>query len=90
VQEQPEGPRRETPRRVQRGWRLTPGQVLWIVILVLVLVFALVNFQEAKIDLVFGQLTMPLFFAIAVPALVGFVAGALFQRHRTRRRRDTS
>jgi len=55
-------------------------------VLVLILVFALVNLEDAKIDLVVDQVTLPIFFVIAVPALIGFVAGLLFQHYRERRR----
>jgi uncharacterized integral membrane protein len=83
VQEQSDGGKRIEPR-----WRVTAREVIGIVILVLVLVFALVNLEDAKIDFVVDQVTMPILFVIAVPALVGFVAGVLVQHHRSKRRRD--
>jgi uncharacterized integral membrane protein len=86
VQEPPEGPKREGPKRVEPGWRPTAREVLGVLVLVLILVFALVNLEDAKIDLVVDQVTLPIFFVIAVPALIGFVAGLLFQHHRERRR----
>ena len=84
--EPPEGPKREGPKPVEPGWRPTAREVFGVLVLVLVLVFALVNLEDAKIDLVFGQVTLPIFFVIAVPALVGFVVGLLFQHRRERRR----
>jgi uncharacterized integral membrane protein len=86
VQEPPEGPKREGPKRVEPGWRPTAREVLGVLVLVLILVFALVNLEDAKIDLVVDQVTLPIFFVIAVPALIGFVAGLLFQHYRERRR----
>ena len=50
------------------------------VVAVVVLVFALVNLESATIDLIVGQVTMPVFFVIAVPAALGFGMGVLVQR----------
>ena len=86
MQEPPEGPKREGPKRVEPGWRPTAREVLGVLVLVLILVFALVNLEDAPIDLVVGQVTLPIFFVIAVPALIGFVIGLLFQHRRERRR----
>jgi uncharacterized integral membrane protein len=76
----------EGPKRVDPGWRPSAREVVGVLVLVVILVFALVNLEDAPIDLVFGQVTLPIFFVIAVPALVGFIAGLLFQHHRERRR----
>lgn len=73
--------------RIDEPWRPSAREVIGVIVVVVVLVFALVNLEDAKIDLVFGQVTMPIFFVIAVPALLGFVAGMLFMRYRARRRR---
>ena len=86
MQEPAEGPKREGPKRVDPGWRPTAREVFGVLVLVLILVFALVNLEDAKIDFVYNQVTLPLFFVIAVPALIGFVAGLLFQHRRERRR----
>jgi uncharacterized integral membrane protein len=86
VQEPPAGPKREGPKRVDPGWRPNAREVFGVVVLVLILVFALVNLEDAKIDLIFGEVTLPIFFVIAVPALVGFIAGLFFQHRRERRR----
>jgi uncharacterized integral membrane protein len=81
VQEPP-----ERPKRVEAEWRPTARLTFGILVLVLVLVFAFVNLEDAQIDFVVDQVTIPIFFVITVPALIGFVAGVLFQRHRARRR----
>ncbi len=75
-------------QRVDPGWRPTFREVLALVVLVLIMVFALVNLEDAKIDFVVDQVTIPIFFVIAVPALIGFIAGVFFQARRTKRRRD--
>ena len=78
----------EGPKRVEPGWRPSVREVLAILIVVLILVFALVNLEDAKIDFVFGQVTIPIFFVILVPGLVGFLGGLIFQHYRERRDRD--
>jgi uncharacterized integral membrane protein len=69
-------------------WRPSAREVVAIVILVLVLVFALVNTETTSIDFVFAQVTTPVFFVIAFPALLGFIAGLIVQRRRLRQRRS--
>jgi len=68
-------------------WRPSSREVGAFIVVLVVLVFAVANFQDVKIDLVFGSVTMPLFFVITVPALLGFGVGMLVQRRRGRRRR---
>jgi uncharacterized integral membrane protein len=86
VQEPPEGANRG-PQRVEPGWRPSAREVFAVLVVVLILVFALVNLEDAKIDFVFGDVTIPIFFVIAVPGLIGFIAGLLFQHRRERRNR---
>ena len=85
----PERPASGTPARSEPRprWRPSSRQVIAAIILVLILVFALVNLEHVRVDLVFGQLTTQVFFVIAVPALLGFLAGLIVQRQRDRRRR---
>ena len=72
--------------RIPEPWRPSGRQIFGSVVLVVLLVFAFVNLEQAQIDLVFTQVTIPIFFVIAVPALLGFAVGMLFQRHKDRRR----
>jgi uncharacterized integral membrane protein len=72
--------------RTPAPWRPNGRQIFGIIVLVLLLVFAFVNLEKAKIDFVFTQVTIPIFFVIAVPALLGFALGMFFQRHQDRRR----
>jgi uncharacterized integral membrane protein len=88
VAEPAESPKSEGPKRVEPGWRPTAREILAVLVVVLILVFALINLEDAKIDFVFGQVTIPIFFVIAVPALIGFVSGLIFQHYRERRHRD--
>ena len=80
-----EGPK--GPKRVEPGWRPTAREILAVLVVVVILVFALVNLEDAKIDFVFAQVTIPIFFVIAVPALIGFVSGLIFQHYLERRHR---
>jgi uncharacterized integral membrane protein len=88
TQEQPEAGREARVQRVQPApaWRPSGRQVTAAVLLVVVLVFALANLEDASIDFVFDQVRTPVVFVIAVPALLGFLAGLIVQRHRDRRR----
>ena len=45
------------------------------------------NLEGPRLDFVFDQVTIPVFFVIAVPAFLGFGAGMLVQHHRARQRR---
>ena len=71
----------------QPGWRPSGRLIFAMVLVAIVLIFALVNLEKAKIDFVFGQVTLPVFFVIAIPAFLGFGAGELVSHHRTSRRR---
>jgi uncharacterized integral membrane protein len=66
-------------------WRPSAREVATFIVVVLVLVFALVNWEDADIDFVFGHVTVPVFFVIAIPSLVAFGAGMFFQHRRSRR-----
>jgi uncharacterized integral membrane protein len=68
-------------------WRPSGRQVVGSIVVVLLLVFAFVNLEDATIDFVFTQVQVPVFFVITVPALLGFAAGLLFRGHQDRRRR---
>ncbi|HEY6316513.1 MAG TPA: hypothetical protein VI462_01340 [Acidimicrobiia bacterium] len=79
--EDPAGQAAAEPRRVS-------GRLIFAMVLVaIVLVFALVNLEDARVDFVFGQVTLPVFFVIAIPAFLGFGAGELVSHHRVTRRR---
>jgi uncharacterized integral membrane protein len=80
-----EEPKGTTPARP--SWRPSGREIGAFVLIILVLVFALVNWEQQKIHLVFGDVEMPIFFVIAFPALIAFGAGMFFQRQRLRRRR---
>ena len=75
-----------TVQRVEPSWRPTARQVIAILILIIILVFALVNLQRTIIDFVFDQVTIPVFFVIAFPALAGFIAGLIVQHRREQQR----
>jgi uncharacterized integral membrane protein len=71
----------------EHGWRPSGRLVFAMVLVALVLIFALVNLEDARIDFVFGDVTLPVFFVIAIPAFLGFGAGELVSHHRVARRR---
>ncbi|HEV2993600.1 MAG TPA: LapA family protein [Acidimicrobiia bacterium] len=80
--EHPAGSAAAEPR-----WRPSGRLVFAFVLVAIVLIFALVNLEDARIDFVFGEVTLPVFFVIAIPAFLGFGAGELVSHHRTKARR---
>jgi uncharacterized integral membrane protein len=47
----------------------------------LIVLFAVLNLDDAKIDFLVDSVQIPLVFVIAACALIGFLAGYLFARH---------
>jgi len=77
----------EEPRGSRAGARsFTVREIGVFVLIVLVLVFALANWEQTQIHFIFFKVETPVFFVIAIPALIAFAAGMLFQRRRSRRR----
>lgn len=68
-----------------QGNKLTGHQIAAIVIGAFVVLFAVLNFQKTRVDLLFSSVSMPLFFVIAVCGALGFGAGFLVARHRARK-----
>ena len=71
----------DTHHAAATGWRPSPRQIGGIALIVVIVVFALLNFADAEVDLLFTTVTMPLVSVIAACALIGFGAGYLFARH---------
>jgi uncharacterized integral membrane protein len=67
--------------KTDKGRQLKPSQIAMLALLGIVVLFALLNLDEAKIDLLFTSLRMPVVFVIAVSALIGFGVGYLLARH---------
>jgi uncharacterized integral membrane protein len=63
------------------GWRPSGRQVVAGIGILIVLIFAIANLEDASIDFVVGDVTLPLFFVIVGSALLGAIAGWLFSRH---------
>lgn len=75
---------RSQPSAERQPRSFTTRQVIGIVVLLLVLIFALVNLEQVTVDFVVTQVTVPVFFVVTVPAMLGFAAGMLFGRGRSR------
>ncbi len=60
--------------------------IVGIGIIAALVLFALLNVQEIKIDLLVGSIRARLIVVIAISALAGFLAGFLFFRRREKRR----
>ena len=68
------------------GW-LTPGRVVALVLLVLLVVFALVNRTAVPVDLVVHQLTLPLWLLLAISFVIGLLIGLIGSWHHGRQKR---
>lgn len=68
----------------REGRRLTGRQIGAIAIGAFVVLFALLNLEDASVDLLVKSVKMPLFVVIAVCAALGFGSGFLVARHRAR------
>jgi uncharacterized integral membrane protein len=65
--------------------RMTARHVVGLILVAVVVVIAVLNFDTVSVDLVVGSIDMPLIVLIAVSGGIGFLAGWLFFRRRERR-----
>ncbi|MCX2184709.1 LapA family protein [Streptomyces sp. SKN60] len=61
--------------RARAGGFLTPGRIAIGVVAILLLVFIFENTREVRIRLLIPEVTMPLYVALLVTALLGAVCG---------------
>lgn len=69
--------------RSLREW-LTPGRVVVLVLGALALVFIFENRQDVRIRLVGPEVTMPLWLALLITFVVGWLCGRFLRRSRRR------
>jgi uncharacterized integral membrane protein len=82
------GPPRSTgiPGAERRGITWTPRLILWTVILVLLLIFVLQNFDGASVNILFWDIKPPLAVILLIFGAAGYVLGWLRPRFRSHRR----
>jgi uncharacterized integral membrane protein len=68
--------------RNQSNDGISPRFWIGILIVVLIGVFIALNREQANVSLVFANVTMPLWVALTISAVLGFVAGWLIGRRR--------
>jgi uncharacterized integral membrane protein len=73
---------------VGRERKLTPRHVVAIVLVALLVLVAILNLDETRVDLVVKSVKLPLFVVIAVAGFVGFAIGWLLAARREKRRRE--
>ena len=66
------------------GRRITAKQVIIGVLVLVVVVLAIANLEDTKVDFVVADITMPLFLVIVGSALIGWVVGWFMARGRAR------
>jgi uncharacterized integral membrane protein len=67
--------------------RLSTRSIVVLVLIGLLVILAVLNFEEVSVDLAVRSVQMPLILLIAISAGIGFLAGWLFFRRRERRER---
>jgi uncharacterized integral membrane protein len=65
----------ERERRIRQ--RQTVRLIVWLALLGILVLFALLNTEDARVDWLFGEEEAPLFVVIAVAAVIGALAGAI-------------
>ena len=63
------------------SWRPSGRQIGIAALVGVVVLFALLNLDDARVDLLFDSVKIPLVFVIAVTGLIAFTSGFLFARH---------
>ena len=63
------------------SWRPSGRQIGIAVLVGIIVLFALLNLDDARVDLLFDSVKIPLVFVIAVTGLIAFLSGYLFARH---------
>lgn len=64
--------------------RLTPGRIVVLVLGALALVFVFENTQDVRIRLLIPEVTMPLWLALLIPYVVGWLVGRFLGPSRRR------
>jgi len=70
------------------GPKLSARHIVALILVVLVVIVAVQNFEDARFDVLFWDVTMPLFVLIVVVGAIGFGVGWLLRGRKARRDRD--
>jgi uncharacterized integral membrane protein len=62
------------------GRNISPKMILVAILVVIVVILAIVNSQDANVDFVVGDVTLPLFVVIVGSALIGLIVGYFLGR----------
>jgi uncharacterized integral membrane protein len=62
------------------GRNVSPKMILVGILIVIVVILALVNSQDIKVDFVVADVTLPLFVVIVGSALIGLIVGYFIGR----------
>jgi uncharacterized integral membrane protein len=62
------------------GRNVSPKMIVVGILIVIVVILALVNSQDIKVDFVVGDVTLPLFIVIVGSALIGLIVGYFIGR----------
>jgi uncharacterized integral membrane protein len=74
-----------TQQNADVSWRPSGRQIGIAVLVGIIVLFALLNLDDARVDLLFDSVKIPLVFVIAVTGLIAFTSGYLLARHLEKR-----
>jgi lipopolysaccharide assembly protein A len=75
-----------TPSKPRASRRLTPGQIVALIIVLLAVVFVIQNREPVSVQLLGARLSAPLWLLLTIMAGVGLLIGFLLARRRASRK----
>jgi len=73
---------------IGRGPKMSPRHIVALVIVVVLVIIAVQNLEDAQFDILFWDVTMPLVVMIAIFGVGGFAVGWLIRGRREKRDRE--
>ena len=64
----------------QRGFNLTPRRAFTLTLAVIVLVWVLMNRDDARVSLIFKDVTAPLWIVLGITFILGVICGFILDR----------
>ncbi len=80
-----DSPARQSPPDAERSRKDNARRIAIGILGAVALLFAILNFEDVKVDLLFGSVTMPLVIVIAACLLIGGLIGAYLGRRGAKR-----
>lgn len=75
-----------TPSQPRASRRVTPGQIIALIIALLAVIFVIQNRETVSVQLLGARLSAPLWLLLTIMAAVGLLVGFLLARRRASRK----